>query len=68
MNNVQISHITKSFGNTRAVVDVSFDVRQGEIFGLLGPKGAGKTTIRILLDIFRADRGEVSVFRGSLTD
>jgi ABC-2 type transport system ATP-binding protein len=54
---IEVSHIAKSFGSTRAVADVSFNVERGEIFGLLGPNGAGKTTtIRIMLDIFRPDR------------
>lgn len=64
---VEISNLGKSFGATRAVEDVSFNVEAGEIFGLLGPNGAGKTTtIRILLDIFKPDQGEVKVFGGAL--
>lgn len=59
---VLVEHLTKSFGDTRAVEDVSFEVRPGEIFGLLGPNGAGKTTaIRIILDIFRPDSGYVTI-------
>jgi ABC-2 type transport system ATP-binding protein len=51
MHTLEISHVAKSFGSTHAVVDVSFDVERGEIFGLLGPNGAGKTTtIRMMLD------------------
>ena len=54
MHTVEVSHVAKSFGRTHAVVDVSFDVERGEIFGLLGPNGAGKTTtIRLMLDIFK---------------
>ena len=53
-----VDHISKNFGNLKAVNDVSFDVEPGEIFGLLGPNGAGKTTIiRIILDIFKPDTG-----------
>ena len=66
---IEVSHIAKSFGNTRAVVDVSFDVERGEIFGLLGPNGAGKTTtIRIMLDIFKPERGTVSLLDGPMTE
>jgi ABC-2 type transport system ATP-binding protein len=66
---IEVSQIAKSFGATRAVADVSFEVQRGEIFGLLGPNGAGKTTtIRIMLDIFKADRGTVSILGGPMTD
>jgi ABC-2 type transport system ATP-binding protein len=69
MHPIEVSHISKSFGNTQAVADVSFDVQRGEIFGLLGPNGAGKTTaIRIMLDIFKPDRGTVSILDGPMTD
>ena len=69
MHTVQISHVAKSFGSTHAVVDVSFDVERGEIFGLLGPNGAGKTTtIRMMLDIFKPDRGTVSVLGGPMDE
>ena len=66
---VEVSHLVKSFGATRAVDDVSFAVEQGEIFGLLGPNGAGKTTtIRLILDIFKPDQGTVSILEGSMTE
>jgi len=69
MPTVQVEHIKKYFGTSRAVEDVSFSVDPGEIFGLLGPNGAGKTTtIRIMLDIFRADDGHVSIFGGKLDE
>ena len=69
MHTVNVSHIAKSFGETQAVADVSFDVQRGEIFGLLGPNGAGKTTtIRMMLDIFRPDRGTVSILGGPMTE
>ena len=69
MSSVEISHIAKSFGEVQAVVDVSFEVERGEIFGLLGPNGAGKTTtIRIMLDLFKADAGEVSILGGPMTE
>ncbi len=63
------SHLAKSFGATRAVHDVSFEVHAGEVFGLLGPNGAGKTTIiRMILDIFKPDQGEISVLGGPMTE
>lgn len=68
-NSIEIAHVAKSFGSTQAVVDVSFDVAPGEIFGLLGPNGAGKTTtIRLMLDIFKPDRGSVSILGGPMTE
>lgn len=64
-----VSNISKSFGDVRAVDDVSFEVYPGEILGLLGPNGAGKTTsIRIMLDIFKPDSGRVAVFGGTLDE
>jgi ABC-2 type transport system ATP-binding protein len=69
MHPVEVSHIAKSFGSTQAVVDVSFAVQSGEIFGLLGPNGAGKTTtIRVILDLFKSDRGTVSVLGGPMSE
>jgi len=69
MNVVNISNVAKSFGATQAVVDVSFAVERGEIFGLLGPNGAGKTTtIRLMLDIFKPDRGTVSILGGPMSE
>jgi ABC-2 type transport system ATP-binding protein len=68
-NVVEVSHVAKIFGDVHAVEDVSFDLKEGEIFGLLGPNGSGKTTtLRMILDIFKPDRGKVAVFGGELTD
>ncbi|HEY5731934.1 MAG TPA: ATP-binding cassette domain-containing protein [Anaerolineales bacterium] len=69
MHPVEISHIAKSFGNTKAVTDVSFEVEHGEIFGLLGPNGAGKTTtIRMVLDVFKPDGGSISILGGPMNE
>jgi ABC-2 type transport system ATP-binding protein len=55
---IEASEISKSFGATRALDAVSFDVAAGEIVGLLGPNGSGKTTLlRILTGFFPSDRG-----------
>jgi len=67
MYTVEANGLAKRFGRTQAVADVSFAVSPGEIFGLLGPNGSGKTTsIRMLLDIFKPDAGTVQVFGGEL--
>jgi len=69
MPTVEVTHLAKAFGPTQAVVDVSFAVEKGEIFGLLGPNGAGKTTsIRLMLDIFKPDQGTVSILGGPMTE
>jgi ABC-2 type transport system ATP-binding protein len=69
MHTIEVSHVAKRFGETKAVTDVSFEVERGEIFGLLGPNGAGKTTtIRMMLDIFRPDAGTISILNGPMTE
>jgi ABC-2 type transport system ATP-binding protein len=62
MNVIELKNVTKRFDEFVAVRDLSFEVRQGTIFGLLGPNGAGKTTtIRMIVNIFAPDQGEVLV-------
>jgi ABC-2 type transport system ATP-binding protein len=57
---IQVSHLSKTFGDIRAVDDVSFEVPQGEIFAFLGPNGAGKTTtIKMLTTLLRPTAGDV---------
>jgi ABC-2 type transport system ATP-binding protein len=69
MYTAEVSHIAKSFGDTHAVVDVSFAVERGEIFGLLGPNGSGKTTtLRVMLDVFKPERGTVSILGGPMSE
>ena len=61
-NAIEIRGLSKAFGDTTALEDVSFTVRQGEIFGFMGHNGAGKTTtIRMLLGLLRPTRGEARV-------
>ncbi len=51
--------LTRRFGSVRAVSEVSFEVRRGEMFGLIGPDGAGKTTtLRMILGLLKPDSGE----------
>ena len=62
-NVLEISALTKTFGERVVVNDVSFEVKRGEIFGFLGPNGSGKTTtIRMALGIIRQDSGRVRIF------
>ena len=50
---ISVRNLAKSYGEKRAVSDVSFEVNQGEVFALLGPNGAGKTSIIEILEGFR---------------
>ena len=57
---VTVSDLVRSYGDVVAVDGISFAVEPGEMFGLIGPDGAGKTTtLRVVLGLLRADRGEV---------
>jgi ABC-2 type transport system ATP-binding protein len=57
---LQIKNICKSFGNKVAVENVSFDIEPGQVYGLLGLNGAGKsTTLRMILDILEPDSGQI---------
>ena len=59
---IEVSHLTKQYGNRLAVDDVSFTVADGQICGLLGPNGAGKSTImNILTGYLSATSGQVTV-------
>ena len=57
---LKFDRVTKRYGAVQAVRDLSFDVQPGEMFGLIGPDGAGKTTtIRLLCGLLHADEGAV---------
>lgn len=59
---IEVNHITKHYGVTEALSDVSFHVKRGEIFGLIGPDGAGKTTLfRIIATLVSAEKGTTYV-------
>ncbi|MGB0430886.1 MAG: ABC transporter ATP-binding protein [Bacteroidia bacterium] len=59
---ISISNISKSYGQVAALKNISFDVNDGELFGLIGPDGAGKSSLfRILTTLILADKGEANV-------
>jgi ABC-2 type transport system ATP-binding protein len=59
---IKVEHLTKDYGEFRAIDDISFTVEKGEILGLLGPNGAGKTTImRMLTCFFPPTKGKLVV-------
>lgn len=60
---IEVKNLTKSYGNFKAVDDLSLYVEKGKIFGLLGPNGSGKTTtINCILSLLEYDDGAISVF------
>ena len=62
MTGISVKNITKSYGSVKALDDVSFQVERGELFGLIGPDGAGKTTLfRILCTLLLPDSGTAMV-------
>ena len=59
---ILVENISKSYKNVAAVKDISFEVKPGELYGLIGPDGAGKTTLfRILTTLLVADKGQAKV-------
>lgn len=62
MNAIEVTNISKNYGKVRALDNVSFSVGKGEVFGLIGPDGAGKTSMfRILCSLLLPDGGNASV-------
>jgi len=62
MNAITLDHVVKRFGATEAVRELSLSVGTGEMFGLIGPDGAGKTTtIRMVCGLLRPDAGRITV-------
>lgn len=63
MSVLEINNISKSYGRIKALSDVSFNVPQGSVFGILGPNGSGKTTmLSIILDVLQSDGGSYKWF------
>jgi ABC-2 type transport system ATP-binding protein len=62
---VQLTRVSRAYGNVRAVNDVSLSLKAGECFGLVGRNGAGKsTTLRMIAGLLAADSGTVRIFGG----
>jgi ABC-2 type transport system ATP-binding protein len=67
MDAIQLLNVTKTFGETAAVDDVSLTVPEGAVYGFIGPNGSGKTTtMRMILNIIYPDRGSIRVFGETL--
>jgi ABC-type multidrug transport system ATPase subunit len=67
MSIIKVNHISKHFGQLKAVDDLSFEVKEGEVFGFLGQNGSGKsTTIRMLLSLIHPTSGCIEIFGKSL--
>lgn len=62
-NVIDVKHLTKSYKSNKAVDDLSFAVKEGEILGLLGPNGSGKsTTMNCILSLLKFEAGEIKIF------
>ena len=60
---IEVKGLTKKFGSFKAVDNISFNIKKGEIFGFLGPNGSGKsTTIRMLCGVLSKTDGEAKIF------
>ncbi|MEZ5832409.1 MAG: ATP-binding cassette domain-containing protein, partial [Dongiaceae bacterium] len=64
-----VEHVTKTFPGVRAVDDVSFDVRRGEVMALIGENGAGKSTLmHLVAGVYRPDSGTIELDGASITN
>ena len=65
---VEVKNLTKEYKQKKAVDDLSFEIRQGEILGLLGPNGSGKsTTINCILSLLIYSSGSIKIFGEEMT-
>ena len=65
---LEINNLSKNYGNIRAIRDVSFEVKKGEVYGILGPNGSGKTTtLAVVLGILQANGGNFQWFEEPFT-
>ena len=63
MSIIEVNNLTKYYGKARGIIDVSFNVDEGEIFGFIGPNGAGKsTTIRLFCSLIYPTSGDAKIF------
>ncbi|MDZ4711088.1 MAG: ABC transporter ATP-binding protein [bacterium] len=66
---ISINNLSKTFGDVKALNDVSFNIKKNIIFGLVGPDGAGKTTlIRIMCGLLKSDSGNVEIFGQKISE
>lgn len=67
-NVIEVKNLTKKYKNKQAINDISFEVKKGEILGLLGPNGSGKsTTINCILSLLNFDNGVIKIFDEEMT-
>lgn len=63
MNIIELSNLTKLYKNGRGIRELSLNIEKGQVYGLLGPNGSGKTTtMKVMTGLVRADSGEVRIF------
>ena len=66
---IQMEHLGKSYGTLRAVDDISMEIRENEVFGLIGTNGAGKSTLlRMIAGVIKPDTGTVLIDRQKVYD
>ena len=67
-NIVEVKNLTKEYKNLKAIDSLSFEIRKGEILGLLGPNGSGKsTTINSILSLLKTSSGSIKIFGSEMT-